>query len=154
MQPNIIRRIVVTTDGSTHSIEAAKYAARLAAQLGARVTLLHVAPATDFPLGTTQLGADLPEPGPEDDIGLVKTVWEGAQAILDDSISVFEQVGVSVDGMVQEGDAAEEILQLLEDDSFDMVVMGRRGAGRSETELGATVSRVARMAKCPVLLVG
>src|SRR5512133_2694569 len=99
METNSIGMILVATDGSSDSLEATSYAARLAAGVKARVTVVHVAPAADFPLGTTLLGADVPEPGPEDEVSIVKTVWEGAQAIVDESIGAFDQVGVPVEGL-------------------------------------------------------
>jgi nucleotide-binding universal stress UspA family protein len=77
-----IERILVATDGSADAREAARLAARVAAPMGARVTLVHVAPIAGLPLGTTQLGGESPEPGPEDEVHLVRTVWEGSQAIL------------------------------------------------------------------------
>lgn len=154
MQTRTIERILVATDGSRDSRAAADYAVALASPLKARVTLVHVAPAADFPLGTTQLGGEAADPGPEDDVSLIKAVWEGSRSVLDDSIGGFERAGVPVEGLIQEGEPVEEILRLLEDDAFDLVVLGRRGTGDSDSELGSTALEVARRAECPVLLVG
>ncbi len=149
-----MRRILVATDGSSDSLEAASYAAKLAAGTKASVTVVHIAPAADFPLGTTQLGGDVPEPGPEDDVSIVKAVWEGAQAVVGGTIAAFDQTGVAVEGLVQEGDAVEEILRLIDENGYELVVLGRRGADRSDEPLGSTATAIAREARCPVLLVG
>lgn len=153
METDRIERVLVATDGSKDSMEAARYAARLAA-LGTRITVVHVAPPADFPLGTTQLGMAVPEPGPEDDVSVVRTVWEGSQAIVDAAMGMFDRSGLTVEGMVQEGEAAEEILKLAEESGFDLIVIGRRGADESEDSMGSTATEVVRSAVCPVLVVG
>jgi nucleotide-binding universal stress UspA family protein len=142
-----ISTVLVATDGSKESVEAARYAAELLRLLKPRVVLLHVAPNPDLPSGTSVLTGD-------QEVGLQKVVWEGSVAILDRAREPFDRAGVPVEGLVRRGDPATEILALAKKERADLIVVAWRGAGGAERMiLGSTSAGVLRSAHCPVLVV-
>ncbi len=133
---------------------AARYAAQLARAIKARALLLHVVPDESIPMGTTQLPAGTTPLREGDEVRFERTLWEGAQAILDGARKPFDQAGVPAEGLVREGEAAEEITKVAGEEDADLVVVGSHGAGMAERALlGSTSERVVREAPCPVLVV-
>lgn len=148
-----IERILVATDGSEESMEAARYAAELVRRLNVRATLIHVVPTPGIPV-TPSIPIGATPLHPEDNVEIEKAMWEGAQVILDRSRVPFDQAGVSVEGVIRRGEAADEILKLLQEEDFDLIVMSSHGAGDAERAvLGSTSDAVVRAAPCPVLVV-
>lgn len=142
-----IDRVLVATDGSEDAMEAARYAAALLRSLRPRITLLHVIPEPVIPPGDIEMR-------PRDLVEIEKAMLEGAQAILDRSRQPFDEAGLPVEGLIREGDAAEQILQVVREEEMDLVVVGSHGAGRAERAiLGSTSDALVRAAPCPVLVV-
>ena len=142
-----IDRVLVATDGSQEAMEAARYAAALLKPLRPRITLLHVMPEPAIPPGDIEMR-------PRDLVEIEKTMLEGAQGILDRSRRPFDEAGLPVEGLIREGDAAEQIIQVIREEEMDLVVVGSHGAGRAErTILGSTSDALVRSAPCPVLVV-
>lgn len=138
--------MLVATDGSEDSLDAARYAASLARPLRARVTLLHVIPRETIPLAITGLR-------PEDMVEIERAMWDGGQAILDSARVPFDQLAVRVEGLLRRGDAAEEIVRVAREEEIDLIVVASQGSGGAERAiLGSTSDAVVRGAPCPVLV--
>ena len=140
----LIRRILVPTDGSEGALEAAAYAARLAGSVGVSVTLLHV--------------VDVPriawEDAPELHGRLRQELTEAAKAILTLTKGRFAQAGVAVETDLREGSPAQVICEVAGQGHHDLIVIGARGSGASQSWLlGSVVERVMRCSPCPVLIV-
>lgn len=149
-----IDRMLVATDGSRESIEAARYAAELARELKPRVTLIHVIPSPTIPVTAETLPAGTSSLTPEDEIVIERTLWEGAQAILERSRRPFDEVGLQAEGLIAIGEAAEEIIDIARRERYDLVVVASRGAGgATRAILGSTSDAVVKGAPCPVLVV-
>jgi len=135
----MIDKILVPTDGSAHSLRAAEYAAKLAAELGSKVSILHVSEYHPHVRARE----------------LVHEEEKAAEAILSETNKVLEKAGVSAELMkLQFGHPADIICTVAERQKFDIVVMGGKGAHEiGRFMLGSVADRVAHHAPCPVLIV-
>ena len=136
-------RILVAVDGSSHGLEAARVAARLAQALGGRLTLLTVYHGPSVALGepnySSALGHALDEA--RHIVGVARDV-------------VLAAGGPEPDTEWLDGSPADTIVRAAHDGGYDLVVMGTRGRGRVEAALlGSVSSAVAAGASRPVLVV-
>ena len=146
-------RILVATDGSPESVRAAEFAAFLTRGSRAKITVVHVIPNPTIPLGTTTIDDTSLEP--PDDVVVQKSLWEGAQAILDRAMRPFQELGARVEGLVEASDdPADALIHLARREGFDLIVVASRGLGGIEKALlGSVGEAVVRDAPCPVLVV-
>lgn len=75
---------------------------------------------------------------------------------LEPLIQEAERSGLAIRHEVIAGDhPAEGLLQHARDAAFDLVVIGRRGMGRTSWfRMGSVTDRISRYAPCPVMVVG
>lgn len=140
----LIKRILVPTDGSEGALEAAEYAVRLDGHFRAAVTLLYVQPPLLIMLRT-------PESEREQ---LRQELREGGQAILALTQTPFARAGIPVKTELRDGSPGEVVAAVAAQGGYDLIVIGSRGAGMSDSWLlGSVAERVARLAPCPVLIV-
>jgi nucleotide-binding universal stress UspA family protein len=133
--------ILVPTDGSDPSREAADHAVDIASQYGAAVHGLFV--------------VDQTGPGGHWDMVVEDEEERGEQA-LDALGALGEEAGVTVEKHLRRGRPHEEIVDAADDYGADLVVMGthgRTGLDRLKTP-GSTTERVVRLTTVPVLVVG
>jgi len=144
-----IKSILAPVDLSSPSRQASGYAATLAGQLGAQLTLLHVVP----PLTTTRRR-------PLDTSRLNARAAEGAEAALAELVQQtpvaphLHKTAKPVQTRVVFGHAPDEILREAKETAVDLLVIathGRGGLGR--ILLGSTAENIVRHAPCPVLVV-
>ena len=139
----LIRRLLVPVDFSDCSLEAVEYAAGLARQFSATVTLLHVLEPVTYGLDFTLL----PIGGQEQHRRQAEArVAELAAALQQKRVTATSQVlgGLPIDGVLRTAEALQS----------DIIVMGTHGRrGVSHLLLGSVVEGVMRRAPCPVLAV-
>ncbi len=139
----LIRRLLVPVDFSDCSLEAVEYAAALARQFSATVTLLHVLEPVTYGLDFTLL----PIGGQEQNRKQAEArVAELATALQQKKVTATSQVlgGLPIDGVLRSAEALQS----------DVIVMGTHGRrGVSHLLLGSVVEGVMRRAPCPVLAV-
>ena len=136
-------KILVAVDGSDHSIHAAEWAGKLAASLGAELTLLNVFETT--PQETMALAH-------MDKEAINEKLNKHAQPSFDSALAKIPD-GVSVTSTVKLGHPADEILELVKYEGFDHVVMGSRGiSALEELFMGSVSEKVIRRAPCPVTI--
>ncbi|MDH3224850.1 MAG: universal stress protein [Gemmatimonadota bacterium] len=158
----MIARILVPIDGSAHSSRAAEFATELAVRFEASLTFLHV---LDRVVAREQLKRYLAhlesarEPDQFEIESVEKTLarsgeTEGRQ-LLDHLKSAAEAAGVrEVDTSLLDGQPARVIVGEAESGGYDLVVLGRRGAGGLKGLLAGSVSqRVASAASATVVMV-
>jgi nucleotide-binding universal stress UspA family protein len=135
----MMHKILVPTDGSAYSLKAAEYAAKLASELGSKVSILHVSEYHPHVRAK----------------GLVQEEEKTAAVILSNTTQVLEKAGVSAELMKLEfGHPADIICTVAEREGFDIIVMGEKGAHEiGRFMLGSVADRVAHHAPCPVLIV-
>ena len=146
-----VTRILVPVDFSDPSRQAVKHAAWLAGKLGAKVDVLHVAsrPVEYLPLEEWIFGEARGQKNVEE------KVLEAAQKAFTRFLNEFsEATRGKLTTRVETGVPSQVIIQVTEDDEYDMVVMGTHGrTGAKHATLGSTAERVLRKANCPVLVV-
>ena len=134
-------RILVPTDGSDHSNQAADHAISLAEQFGAMIHALFV---------VEQAG-----PSGHWDFAVEKREAIGEEAL--DGVAVLgEERGVHVESHLRRGVPSEEIVDAATDYETDLIVMGTRGrTGFSRVvTAGSTTERVVRLTAVPTLVIG
>ncbi|MHB1186717.1 universal stress protein [Thiobacillus sp.] len=142
-----LRCIVAATDFSSFSERVVQRAARIAQQHQAEMHLLHVVRPLDLYPGLT-LGPD--EFGQHDqDLQQAEQNRLNAMAA-----TLASEFGIRVHTVTRLGRAHTEIAAYAQEVSADLVAAGARGESMlMDLFLGSTVSRLLRVATCPVLIV-
>ncbi|QCJ46609.1 MULTISPECIES: universal stress protein [Haloprofundus] len=133
--------ILLPTDGSDGSEQAAKHAFDLARQYDATVHVLYVADTQRDSL--TTVGTEVVD-------ALEAEGQDAVSAITESDVAH----GVDVEEVVVQGHPDDEILDYIEDNAVDLVVMathGRSGLGRYL--LGSTTEKIVRRSPVPVFTV-
>lgn len=141
-----MKRILVPTDFSEESENAASFAADIARSTGAEIYLLHV---MEVPTHSTNYTFEEYQEVPEG-IALMKAAKERFENFKKKSF--FKDVKVIE--AIQFERTYENIVGQAEKHEIDLIVMGSHGAtGMREMFVGSNTERVVRMAHCPVFTV-
>ncbi|WP_290920782.1 universal stress protein [Halodesulfovibrio sp.] len=135
------QRILVPVDGSISSKNAAKYAAYLSVQTGAKVTILNVY----GPISQLLTGRGLK---------IIKDELSShAEEILQEYKAMMEECGATVDTIAKAGETGNTILNTADKINSDLIVMGSRGHSAIEGAImGSVAIKVLHGANCPVLV--
>jgi universal stress protein A len=141
-----LKKIIVPTDFSAGSGKALEYAAALAAQFDAKVTLLHIAEVGS--MGYEHGTDDFPRMESQLRIAAEKQIADGEN----ESSAIEFKVGR---GWPFGGKrACHEIVEAARKQRADLIVISTHGfSGLNRLILGSTAERVVRHAPCPVLVV-
>ena len=146
----MVSKILVCSDGSQRSLEAAAVAAQIASRFGSEIILLTVFDPSVIPAAT--LGV----PG-----GMLETTVnsgcfaeETQTAVEHETGRVLAEANVAYRSRRELGHPVDRIISSAHDENVDLIVMGSRGVGGFERLLLGSVSEgVLRHAHCPVLAV-
>jgi nucleotide-binding universal stress UspA family protein len=141
--------IVVGTDGSDTAKTAVRYAIDLARDLGARLHIVSAyEPVSDQRLRDERL--QVPR-----DLQWMVNPREDVLALLAAAEEDARTAGVrEVETFARQGDAADAILDVAEEQRSDLIVVGNRGmTGARRFLLGSVPNRVLHHAPCSVLIV-
>lgn len=142
----VFQNIVVATDGSPSSQAAAKTAAELAAQLGARVTLIYVFEPIKYALPEGYV------PYTSDQLTDMTEHFE--QMLRSAKAEVTAAGAPAVETRLLQGVASDEICEFAKREGADLIVVGTHGRGLIERVLlGSVAEKVVRAASVPVLTV-
>jgi nucleotide-binding universal stress UspA family protein len=146
--PETFSSIVVGTDGSSCAGEAVCRAISMARELGAQLQIVSAyEPQADQRLGIEPARVQDPEweVGPHDDV----------VALLEQARSRALESGVrEVQTFARQGDAADAIIDVAEEQGADLIVVGNKGmSGARRFLLGSVPNRVSHLAPCSVLIV-
>jgi nucleotide-binding universal stress UspA family protein len=140
--------IVVGTDGSDTAREAVRQAVALAARLGARLQV--VSAYEPVPAGRLRREA---EQVPEDMQWMINP-REDVDATLREAAEVAREGGVEAATYARQGDPADAILDVAEEQGADLIVVGNKGmTGARRFLLGSVPNRVSHHAPCSVLII-
>ena len=141
-------RIVVGTDGSETAKQAVREATELAKQTGAT---LDIVSAYD-PVPASRLREErLQAPT---DIEYAVNPHEDVNAILADAEGQVSGAGVKVRTFPRQGEPADAILDVAEEEGADLIVVGNKGmTGAKRFLLGSVPNKVSHHAPCSVLIV-
>jgi nucleotide-binding universal stress UspA family protein len=144
----MFRTIVVGTDGSETAGKAVAQAAELAAQVDA--TLLVVS--AFEPVSGARLREEA-EQAP-DDVRWMVNPREDVDATLSSATELAELQGVATRTFARQGDPADAILDVAEEQGADLIVVGNKGmTGAKRFLLGSVPNKVSHHAPCSVLIV-
>lgn len=139
-----MKNILVPIDFSEASHNAAKYAVSLAKPFGAAVTLINVIPSAviidDSVLGfvmTTQA-----------------EIVETHKELMDKEIEALSgKHWTKIKGLVEEGSPNERIQETAKSKGADIIVMGTKGKGKSNSVFGSTTTTAIRKSLLPVFVI-
>ena len=144
------KRMMLATDGSKHSLHAAKKTAQIAKSNDSEVTIVNVL--QPYRHLTTA-------PGPMDMGGMYtidneeEVIKKGNEA-MKQTRKIFDDMAVEVKTRFLKGNTAKAIIDEAIKERIDLIVVGATGySGVSEWLLGSTAHKIARNAPCPVMIV-
>jgi nucleotide-binding universal stress UspA family protein len=145
----VFSSIVVGTDGSDTASTAVHHATDLARRLNARLLIVSAYEAVSRP-GLRSEGAELPK-----DLQWMVNPHGDVLAMLEEARDEAVSAGVEpVETYARQGDAADAILDIAEEQRSDLIVVGHRGmTGAKRFLLGSVPNKVSHNAPCSVLIV-
>ncbi|MGD8257984.1 MAG: universal stress protein [Desulfobacterales bacterium] len=158
MIPNI-KKILYTTDLSPNARFAFSYAVSLANRYDAAITILHVledvSPSADSLVINIIGKAKWDELRQNNENDVLDTIKSRLTKFCEDvSAEIPSCPFITDEIMVRIGNPVEEIVQLAENNDYDVIVMGAHGQGiLTNAVIGSTSRRVVRRCKKPVLVV-
>ena len=140
--------IVVGTDGSETAKEAVRQAIQLAREVGAT---LHVVSAYQ-PVSSARVRAESQQlPG---DLQWTVNEREDVEVTLEEAAGEASTVGLRAEVYVRQGDPADSILDVAEEQGADLIVLGNKGmTGAKRFLLGSVPNKVSHHAPCSVLII-
>jgi nucleotide-binding universal stress UspA family protein len=144
----MFQTIVVGTDGSDTAKEAVRQATELAAGLGSKINLV----SAYEPVPEGRLRDERQEV--PDDLQWMINPREDVNATLHEGAQGIEGRGVSVETHAREGDPADAILDVAEEQKADLIVVGNKGmTGAKRFLLGSVPNKVSHHAPCSVMII-
>ena len=140
--------LVVGTDGSETAGEAVRQAMELAERLEATVHL--VSAYEPVPEGRLrEERQQVPE-----DLQWMVNPREDVNATLESAAEGLQQAGLKVETHAREGDPADAILDVAEEQNADLIVVGNKGmTGAKRFLLGSVPNKISHHAPCSVMII-
>ena len=140
--------IVVGTDGSDTAGQAVRQAVDLAKDVGAKIDLV----SAYEPVSSQRLSEERRE-APED-LQWTINPREDVDVTLEAAAEVARAAGVEVTTYARQGDPADAILDVAEEQEADLIVVGNKGmTGAKRFLLGSVPNKVSHHAPCSVLII-
>jgi nucleotide-binding universal stress UspA family protein len=140
--------MVVGTDGSETATEAVRQATDLAKSLGSTI---HLVSAYE-PVPEGRLREERHQV--PDDLQWMVNPREDVAATLEQAGEAAREAGVEVETHAREGDPADAILDVAEEQGADLIVVGNKGmTGAKRFLLGSVPNKVSHHAPCSVMII-
>jgi len=140
--------IVVGTDGSETASEAVRQATELAKSLSATIYLV----SAFEPVGNQRLREERQQV-PEDMSWMVNA-REDVNATLKEAEEQIKGQDVKVETFARQGDPADAILDVAEEQDADLIIVGNKGmSGAKRFLLGSVPNKVSHHAPCSVMII-
>ncbi|MEK6681924.1 MAG: universal stress protein [Nitrospirota bacterium] len=137
------KSILVPFDGSEFSKKALDRACKLSKIDNAEITLLYVIPRYEEMIEFFKSES------------IKKSLLDEAHKIIDEAKKIASKRDASIKTEIQEGQAADKIIEAANRLKIDLIVLGTHGwRGVNKAIMGSTTERVILNAACPVLVVG
>jgi nucleotide-binding universal stress UspA family protein len=144
----MFKRIVVGTDGSETAAEAVKTAVELAKVSKAKLEIV----SAYEPVPQSRLKDE--GEGITGDVSYSVNPREDVQFVLDKAAAVAKKAKVDVVTHPREGDPADAILDVAEENDADLVMVGNKGmTGARRFLLGSVPNKISHHAPCDVWIV-
>jgi nucleotide-binding universal stress UspA family protein len=137
--------ILVSVDLVDTSDKVLDFAVDFAAKLGARITVLHVysLPVYNLPDGSFVPTAEV-----------ANGIAEAARRQLDATVARYSDRGITVASLLRNGSPQQDIVDVANEISADLIVLGTHGRGAlGRALLGSVAQTVVRNAKQPVITI-
>ncbi len=148
----LLRNILVAVDGSENSDRALDFALGLSEKFGAAVTILNVYE----PLPLSANPAELTVSSNASLASVANDVGKIHEEVLRKAVARAKEVkpDLAVTSILRQGDPALEIVNTAKEGSFDVIIVGHKGAGRMrEFFMGSISEKVSHLALCPVIII-
>ena len=144
----MFKSIVVGTDGSDTATQAVRQAVDLAGAVGAKLELVSAyAPVSEQRLQEERRQA------PED-LQWAINPREDVDATLEAAAEVARAAAVPVNVYPRQGDPADAILDVAEEQEADLIIVGNKGmTGAKRFLLGSVPNKVSHHAPCSVMII-
>lgn len=140
--------LVVGTDGSETAGTAVVRAVELAVRLEARLLIV----SAFEPVVPGRLRAESQQAPP--DVQWMINAREEVEGTLAQARAVAEAAGLAVETFARQGDPADAILDVAEEQGADLIVVGNKGmTGAKRFLLGSVPNKVSHHAPCSVLII-
>jgi nucleotide-binding universal stress UspA family protein len=144
----VFRSIVVGTDGSDTAGQAVRQAVDLAKSVGAALEIV----SAYEPVPAQRLREERREM-PEDLQWAINPL-EDVEATLEAAAQIARDAGVPVNVYPRQGDPADAILDVAEEQGADLIIVGNKGmTGAKRFLLGSVPNKVSHHAPCSVLII-
>jgi len=144
----MFKSIVVGTDGSDTANQAVRKAVELARAVGGKLDLV----SAYEPVPEQRLSEERRQ-APED-LQWAINPREEVDATLEAAAAVAREAGVTVEAFARQGDPADAILDVAEEQEADLIVVGNKGmTGAKRFLLGSVPNKVSHHAPCSVLII-
>lgn len=142
------KTIVVGTDGSDTATEAVRQATEIAVALGASLELV----SAYEPISGVRLRQESQQA--PDDVQWMVNPREDVDATLEETAEEIRAKGIQVNVWARQGDPADAILDVAEEQNADLIVVGNRGmTGAKRFLLGSVPNKISHHAPCSVLII-
>ncbi len=152
----MLENILITTDGSKPSEQAAEYGIELAKRLKGKVLALYVADTSKFtPEGPISPFLDISPQAINDAFTSIRCFAREEGEMATQMIQeLARKSGVPCEKKIVEGYPANEILKVADDNGIDIIVMGSIGkTGFGDFLLGGVAGKVVMKSRVPVLVI-
>ncbi len=139
-----MKRMIVLTDFSVESHNAGRYAAALAKEFEAAVILLNVTPLSVVVHDSMFASVMVTQ----------AEILQQNRDLMDIEIDQLSKLhGQKITGLTKEGYIADIISDMVAEENIDLVVMGMKGKGKSNSVFGSTTTALIRKSDFPVLVI-
>jgi nucleotide-binding universal stress UspA family protein len=139
------RQILIATDGSKTSKEAADFGIEMCGCGGVRIYAVYVIDTTPY------RSIPLDQIWSKEVLSEFETEGHEATSYIE---KVAKAAGIEVESRVLKGNPAEKIVGFAEDNNVDMIIVGSLGkTGYERVVLGSVSEKIVRHSKVPVLVV-
>ncbi|VBB05782.1 universal stress protein a [Lucifera butyrica] len=136
-------KILVPVDGSDAAFKAASYAKGIAEKFESAVTLLHVIEHPGYLSGTNSFPASV-----------LQDMDKNGEQVLARALELFADFDGRVSTKLEYGHAGIKITELSKENSYSLIIMGRRGlSGVKQLLMGSVSNYVLHYAQCPTLII-
>jgi nucleotide-binding universal stress UspA family protein len=145
---HMFKSIVVGTDGSDTANQAVRQAVDLARSVGAKLELV----SAYEPVPAQRLASERRD-APED-LQWAINPREDVDTTREAAAETAREAGVPVDVYPRQGDPADAILDVAEEQEADLIIVGNKGmTGAKRFLLGSVPNKVSHHAPCSVLII-
>ncbi|MDK2825170.1 MAG: hypothetical protein PWQ51_1519 [Methanolobus sp.] len=129
-------KLLIPTDGSVYSSNAAKVAAEIALNHDYKLVVLHVVP----------------------DKGFSRKTWQnkGADSVISTITDILIEAGCDenrIETIIEDGNAPEKIVEIARNESVDRIVIGTQGKSGIKKIVGSVTEKVLQTSDALVLVV-